>query len=127
MLSITGDVELGNIESVDLDRSRKRIVEFLDELNESTLPASRRTDNRDELTGLDLEVKSTKYADVGASRVAEVDVVERNLTSRFRELETAWIVIVDFGDSVEKFNDCSSGTTSGRHILSNFVDLAFLL
>src|SRR5262249_39564981 len=70
-----GRIHHSEIGTVDQDASALRYVQTLDQLGESTLARARRTDDADDLAGIDLETNIVQYLGT-IDPIAEGDMLE---------------------------------------------------
>lgn len=105
---------IGEHDCIREDDARTSILESLDELNRCRFSRSRRSDDRSELTWLHFDVETTENADVRASRVAEVDVLESDVTSGSSEIErfAGRVLGVDLGTTVDESDESRGGSSS---------------
>jgi hypothetical protein len=80
------------------------------------------------LTGFDLDVETAKDANVRTSRVAEVDVLESNVTLRLGEVElfTRRIFSIDLGTRVDEGDEGGCSSSSFRHVGNKGEDVSSL-
>src|SRR6266568_933612 len=83
-------LQLPHVDPVDEDAARLRVVEALDQADESRLPRTRRTHDRDALSRLDRKRDALERA--GPSRIVEIDVIECHLAPRLLEVHGIWCI-----------------------------------
>lgn len=133
---VRGSLRNKSVRSRSKEATRANVLESFNELNESRLSASTRTNDRDKLSRLNLEaaandrqqgglgseertsdaLESSKHANVRASRVAEVDVVELDVAFAVLELVAVGVLSVDLGLGVEEMDNIGGGASGLAHV-----------
>lgn len=92
------------------------LTKALYELNERRLSAPAGSNNCDELARFDLEVEATEDPNVRPCWIAEVHVLEDDVTVPVLELGSGWLLGVDDRPRVEQIESVGSGTLGITHV-----------
>ena len=104
------NVEVFEVHAVELDNTRKGVIEPLDEANHGGLPRTRRTDECSGFAGGEGEAKVLHDEHTRMRRVLEVDVLERHLADTLLRLETVGGHGVNSRNAVDGLVELSRGT-----------------
>ena len=108
------DVQVLQVHTIKLDNALRRVVEALDERNRGRLSGARGTDERAGLAGLEVQVDAADDGDGRARRVAELDVLEHDVTVNGVRLQALRAVRVDVRNAVDGGVELGSRTASVR-------------
>lgn len=100
-------------QQIDVENS----LEAFHQLDQSTLAATTGADDRDELSRQDLELESTKDANMRTSRVAEVNIVELDVTGALIEHVSRGVLSINVRLGVDDLNVSCCGTLGLGHVL----------
>ena len=106
--------------------ARKRVVEPLNQLNDSTLPASRRTDESNVRSRFDGEIEMPKHTNGWTSRVAEVNILELNSALDVVDHSAFCGLGVDFWTVIEQLDNLSARNVGFGNVRDEGEDVASL-
>ena len=108
------NVEVFEVHAVELDNTRKGVIEPLDEGNDGGLPRTRRTDECSGLAGGEVDGKVLDDRHSRTRRVVEIDVLERDLADTFLRLETVRRRGVNGRNAIDGLVELGRGTAGLR-------------
>ena len=111
------DIELLEIDAVQSNDARQRIVKPLDQGDDGRLPRSGSTDQGDVGSGLDGERKILDNWNIGARRIVELDILEDNAAITAFGLQSSRVSGVDGGDTVNRSEKLGRSSASVRDSL----------
>jgi hypothetical protein len=106
--------------------ARKRVVEPLNQLNDSTLPASRRTDESNVRSRFDSEIEMPKHTNGRTSGVAEVNILELNSALDVIDYSAFCGLGVDFWTVIEQLDNLSARNVGFGNVRDEGEDVASL-
>ena len=121
-------LDVAQVVAVDQDPPLGRVVEARGELRERRLARARRADQRDRLAGRDVQV-DVRQGGLGARRVGERDVVERELAAQPRQRERArpvaqvGLLVEQLEDLVERRHPGLVGRVELRELLDRVEEV----
>lgn len=104
------DVKVPEVNTVEPEDTRERIVEALDQRDDGRLARARGTNQSSSLSGFEGEGKVFSNLDCWPGRVREIDVLQCNFANDLLWFEPAFVSGIDGGntvDGVEEFSRCT--------------------